>query len=188
MSDSERCERCSSAAHRGAQPAAVFDWTISAGFACRLCAPLFHEAYGRLCSTNAVLQEPQNCTWLSKASALVDLAPPNESVSLRSEVTIDVYNTQRTLLARKSRLIRVRDFECHLNCLLFERSGGEPVVSAPREPVQQRSGSTGTATRACHDERRCTDRIQAQPSSHGSRRTPTRRRLKNDARPPHAEK
>ena len=126
--------------------------------------------------------------WLSKASALVDLASPDESVSLRSEDTIDVYNTQRTLLARKSRLIRVRDFECHLNCLLFERSGGEPVVSAPREPVQQRSGSTGTATRACHDERRCTDRIQAQPSSHGSRRTPTRRRLKNDARPPHAEK
>ena len=155
---------------------------------CAVGAPLFHEADSLLSSTNAVLQEPQNCTWLSKASALVDLAPPNESVSLRSEVTIDVYNTQRTLLARKSRLIRVRDFECHPNCLLFERSGGEPVVSAPREPVQQRSGSTGTATRACHDERRCTDRTQAQPSSHGSRRTPTRRRLKNDARPPHAEK
>ncbi len=82
----------------------------------RRCALLFHEADSLLRSTNAVLQEPQNCTWLSKASALVDLAPPNESVSLRSEVTIDVYNTQRTLLARKSRLIRVRYFECHPNC------------------------------------------------------------------------
>ena len=159
---------------------------ISAGLRAAVCAPLFHEAYGRLSSTNAALQ----CFsyFCSQKLVPLSLAAPHESVSPRSEVTIDVYNTQRTLPARKSRLIRVRDFELGLNCLLFDRSEGEPVVSAPREPVQQRSGSTGTATRACHDERRCTDRIQAQPSSHGSGRTPTRRSLENDARPPHAEK
>ena len=75
----------------------MFDCLYLCRFCVRLCAPLFHEAYAWLCSTNAVLQEPQNCTWLSKASALVDLAPPNESVSLRSEDTIDVYGAQRTL-------------------------------------------------------------------------------------------